>query len=217
MAHARIVRPVASAVAAFVLLAFVFIGYGLLSAQAPARPAKPVAAAPAAAPVVTADSVFRVKAWDQFVSMRGSSPFKDLKWQFIGPTSISGRVVDVAVANRKGKTRVIYVATASGGLWKTENEGTTFEPIFEQAASVQGGNVEVAPSDPNIIWFGTGEANIFRSSNAGVGVYKSTDAGKTWQHMGLPSTHTIARIVIHPTNPDIVYLAAGGHEWTDNV
>src|SRR5665811_1789377 len=79
--------------------------------------------------------------------------------------------------------------------WKTENEGTTFEPIFEQAASVQGGNVEVAPSDPNIIWFGTGEANIFRSSNAGVGVYKSTDAGKTWQHMGLPSTHTIARIV----------------------
>ncbi len=217
MAHPRIVRPVASAVAAFVLLlAFVFTGDGSLSGQAPARPAKPVAGAPAAAPAVTADSVFRVKAWDQFVSMRGSSPFKDLKWQFIGPTSISGRVVDVAVANRKGKTRVIYVATASGGLWKTENEGTTFEPIFEQAASVQGGNVEVAPSDPNIIWFGTGEANIFRSSNAGVGVYKSTDTGKTWQHMGLPSTHTIARIVIHPTNPDIVYLAAGGHEWTDN-
>ena len=126
------------------------------------------------------------------------------------------RDVDVAVANRKGKTRVIYVATASGGLWKTENEGQTFEPIFEQAASVQGGNVEVAPSDPNIIWYGTGEANIFRSSNAGVGIFKSTDAGKTWQHMGLALTHTIARIVIHPTNPDIVYVAAGGREWTDN-
>ncbi len=165
---------------------------------------------------MVADAAFRVKAWDQFVAMRGSSAFKDLKWQHLGPTNISGRVTDVAVANRKGKTRVIYVATASGGLWKTENEGQTFEPIFEQAASVQGGNVEVAPSDPNTIWYGTGEANIFRSSNAGVGIFKSTDAGKTWQHMGLALTHTIARIVIHPTSPDIVYVAAGGREWTDN-
>jgi len=219
MAEARIARSTALALAALVTLTgFVLVGYGgPLAAQSPTRPAKPTASAPAAPPAVVADAAFRVKAWDQFVSMRESSPFKDLKWQFLGPTSISGRVVDVAVANRKGKTRVIYVASASGGLWKTENEGTTFEPIFEQAASVQGGNVEVAPSDPNILWFGTGEANIFRSSNAGVGVYKSVDAGKTWQHMGLPSTHTIARIVIHPTNPDTVYLAAGGHEWTDNA
>jgi photosystem II stability/assembly factor-like uncharacterized protein len=217
MAHARLLRRAAIA-ALVILVGIVMFGYGPLAAQAPPPPAKatkPAAAAPVA-PAVVADASFRLKAWDQFASMRGSSPFKDLKWQFIGPTNISGRVVDVAVANRKGKTRAIYVATASGGLWKTENEGTTFEPIFEQAASVQGGNVEVAPSDPNIIWFGTGEANIFRSSNAGVGIFKSTDAGKTWQHMGLPLTHTIARIIIHPTNPDIVYLAAGGHEWTDN-
>jgi photosystem II stability/assembly factor-like uncharacterized protein len=217
MSHARLLRRTALAVLV-ILVGIVLLGHGPLAAQAPQAPAKGAkpAAAAAAAPAVVADAAFRVKAWDQFVSMRGSSPFKDLKWQHLGPTNISGRVPDVAVANRKGKTRVIYVATASGGLWKTENEGQTFEPIFEQAASVQGGNVEVAPSDPNIIWFGTGEANIFRSSNAGVGVFKSADAGKTWQHMGLALTHTTARIVIHPTNPDIVYVAAGGHEWTDN-
>jgi photosystem II stability/assembly factor-like uncharacterized protein len=212
MSDARSVRRVVVG-ALLVLIGIVLLGYGPLAAQAPARAKAPVAAA---APAPVADAAFRLKAWDQFVAMRGASPFKDLKWQFIGPTNISGRVVDVAVANRKGKTRVIYVATASGGLWKTENEGTTFEPVFEQAASIQGGNVEVAPSDPNIVWFGTGEANIFRSSNAGVGIFKSTDGAKTWQHMGLPLTHTIARIVIHPTNPDVVYVAAGGREWTDN-
>jgi photosystem II stability/assembly factor-like uncharacterized protein len=217
MSHVRPVRRAVLAVLVIVL-GVVLIGYGRLSAQAPKAPAqgaRPAAAAPAAAAVV-ADAAFRVKAWDQFVAMRGSSPFKDLKWQHLGPTNISGRVVDVAVANRKGRTRVIYVATAAGGLWKTENEGQTFEPIFDQAASAAGGNVEVAPSDPNTIWFGTGEANIFRSSNAGVGIFKSVDAGKTWQHMGLALTHTIARIVIHPTDPNVVYVAAGGREWTDN-
>jgi photosystem II stability/assembly factor-like uncharacterized protein len=158
----------------------------------------------------------RVTAFGAFTAMKSASPFKDLQWQFLGPTNISGRVVDIAVANRRGRTRVIYVATASGSLWKTENEGTTFEPIFEQAPSAQGGDVTVAPSDPDIVWYGTGEANIFRSSNAGTGVYRSTDGGKTWQHMGLADTFTIPRIVIHPTNPAIVYVAAGGHEWTDN-
>src|SRR5688500_10627814 len=78
------------------------------------------------------------------------------------------------------------------------------------------GDVAIAPSNPDIIWVGTGEANLFRASLAGVGIYKSTDAGKTWQHMGLPETHTIARIIVHPTNPDIVYVAATGHGWTDN-
>ena len=164
----------------------------------------------------TMDANARVKAFDQFVSMRDASPFKSLQWQLLGPTNISGRVVDVAVAKRPGKNRIVYVATASGGLWKTENEGTSFEAIFEQGPSTQGGDVTVAPSDPNTVWFGTGEANIFRSSNAGTGVYKSTDGGKNWQHMGLALTHTIPRIVIHPTNAAIVYVAAGGREWTDN-
>jgi len=187
----------------------IVVGFGLasswqLQAQAPARAD------------ASMDANARVKAFDRFVEMKKASPFKDLQWQLLGPTNISGRVVDVAVANRPGKTRVVYVATASGGLWKTENEGTSFEAIFDQGPSTQGGDVTVAPSDPNTIWFGTGEANIFRSSNAGTGVYKSNDGGKTWQHTGLALTHTIPRIVIHPTNPAIVYVAAGGREWTDN-
>ena len=111
------------------------------------------------------------------------------------------------------RTRYI-VATASGGVWKSENDGTTWKPVFEQGSSTSIGDVTVAPSDEKIVWIGLGEANIFRSSMAGAGVYKSTDAGETWEHMGLAGTHTIPRIVIHPTNPDVVYVASSGHEWT---
>ncbi|MCK7491542.1 MAG: hypothetical protein MZW92_07480 [Comamonadaceae bacterium] len=89
--------------------------------------------------------------------------------------------------------------------------------MFEQGPATTIGDVTIAPSNPDIVWMGTGEANIFRSSQAGAGVYKSADAGKTWQHMGLAGTYTIPRIVIHPTNPDVVYVAASGHEWTDNA
>ncbi|MGH7506244.1 MAG: VPS10 domain-containing protein, partial [Longimicrobiales bacterium] len=110
----------------------------------------------------------------------------------------------------------IYAGAASGGVWKTVNEGVTWEPVFDQAASTSIGDVAIAPSDPSILWVGTGEANIFRSSMAGAGIYKSTDAGETWTHMGLAGTHTIARIRVHPTNPDIVWVAASGHEWTSN-
>ena len=108
------------------------------------------------------------------------------------------------------------MGAASGGVWKTVNEGTTWEPIFEKEATASIGDIALAPSDQNILWVGTGEANIFRSSQHGAGIYKSTDGGKTWQHMGLADTLTIARIVIHPENSDIVYVAASGHEWTDN-
>ncbi len=159
----------------------------------------------------------RLKGFEDYRAMQQASKFKDLKWQFIGPTNISGRVTDVAVVAPKGKNYAIYVATASGGVWKTENEGTTWAPIFENQVTAAIGDIALAPSDQNTIWVGTGEHNIFRSSQAGVGVFKSTDGGKTWVHMGLADTNTIARIVIHPTNPDIVYVAAGGHEWTKNA
>jgi len=163
------------------------------------------------------DPALRLQWFDQHVKMKADSPFKEMKWQHLGPTNVSGRCTDIAVVTPKGKHYTIYVATASGGVWKTGNEGTTWEPIFDQEASTSIGDVTIAPSDNQIVWVGTGEANIFRSSMAGNGVYKSIDAGKTWQHMGLTGTHTIPRIVIHPENPDIVYVAASGHEWTDNA
>jgi photosystem II stability/assembly factor-like uncharacterized protein len=144
------------------------------------------------------------------------SRFRNLPWQFVGPTNISGRMTDVAVVTPKGDNYTIYVAGASGGVWRSRNEGVSWEPIFEHAASTSIGDVTLAASDQNIVWVGTGEANIFRSSMAGAGVYKSTDGGDTWEHKGLGDTHTIPRIQIHPTNPDIVYVAASGHEWTEN-
>lgn len=162
------------------------------------------------------DPALRMKWYDQHVEMRKTTPHKNMKWQHIGPTNISGRCTDIAVVTPKGENYIIYVAAASGGVWKTVNEGTTWEPVFDQAPSTSIGDVTVAPSNPDIVWIGTGEPNIFRSSMAGCGVYKSTDAGKTWEHMGLTGTNTIARIVIHPKNPDVVYVTASGHEWTHN-
>lgn len=158
----------------------------------------------------------RLKGFEQHRQMLASSPLAGLNWQFLGPVNVSGRCTDVAVVTPKGKNYTIYVATASGGVWKTENEGTTWEPVFERELSSSIGDIALAPSDPRIIWVGTGEANIFRSSHPGCGVYKSTDGGRTWKHMGLTDTNTIARIVIHPKNPEVVYVAASGHEWTFN-
>ena len=167
--------------------------------------------------IQSTDPALRLKGAEQIQEMKKKSPFKDLKWQYVGPTNVGGRCTDVAVVAPKGKNYTMYVASASGGLWKTVNEGTAWDQVFDDAAASSAfGSVAIAPSDPNIIWVGTGEPNIFRSSQAGCGVYKSTDAGKTWQHMGLADTYTIGRIVIHPKNPDIVYVAASGHEWTFN-
>ena len=156
----------------------------------------------------------RVPGFEKHWAMAKNSPSKGLRWQSLGPTNSSGRLADVDVAKTKGRTRAIYVAAGSGGLWKTENEGVTWTPVFEQGASTSIGDVAVAPSNPDIVWIGTGEANILRGATAGAGVYKSTDAGKTWQHMGLAGTRTVGRIVIHPTDANTVYAAASGNEWT---
>jgi len=148
--------------------------------------------------------------------MRDASTFGDLHWQFIGPTNISGRCTDVEAIGPKGLNYTIWVATASSGVWKSINEGVTFEPVFEHQGTSTIGDLAIAPSDPEVVWVGTGEANIFRSSNPGCGVWRTTDGGETWTHMGLEETFTISRIIIHPENPDIVYVAASGHEWTKN-
>lgn len=132
----------------------------------------------------------------------------------IGPANMSGRVTDVAVVESRPST--IYVATASAGVWKTVNNGTTWSPLFDKQPVSAIGDVTVAPSNPAIVWVGTGEANPRNSVSWGNGVYQSNDGGKTWFHMGLAETQHISRIVIHPTNPDIVYVAAMGHFWAAN-
>lgn len=139
---------------------------------------------------------------------------KNINYREIGPTRQSGRFVDIAWNEKEPNT--FYCATASGGLWKTTNNGITFEALFTDQPVFSLGDVEVAPSDPSIVWVGTGEANNSRSSYWGNGVYKSTDSGKTWTHMGLDESHHIGAIVIHPDNPDIVYVAALGHLYSEN-
>jgi len=166
--------------------------------------------------VCCTNPALRMQWFEKHKTMKEKSPHKNLEWSHIGPTNISGRCTDIAVVTPKGESYTVYAGAASGGVWKTVNEGTTWEPIFESEASSAIGDIAIAPSDQSIVWIGTGEANIFRSSQCGSGIYKSVDAGKTWKHMGLAGTLTIARIVIHPGNPDIVYVAASGHEWTDN-
>ncbi len=139
---------------------------------------------------------------------------KGLEFRNIGPAIMGGRIDDFAVVESRPST--FYVGAASGGLWRTENNGTTFEPVFDDQDSSSIGDIAIAPSDPLVLYVGTGEANNRQSSSWGHGVYKTTDGGKTWTHLGLAETHHIGRIVVHPTNPDVVYVAALGHLWGPN-
>ncbi len=139
---------------------------------------------------------------------------KALNWRSIGPAGMGGRIVDFAVVDSDPST--YWVATASGGLLKTTNNGTTFVHQFDHEATVSVGCVCVAPSDPNIVWVGTGENNPRNSVSYGDGVYKSTDGGKTWKNMGLKKSFQIGRIAIHRTNPDIVYVGALGRLYGPN-
>lgn len=139
---------------------------------------------------------------------------KPLEWRLLGPSLFSGRIADIAIP--KGQSRTIYCAAASGGIWKTTNRGTTWEPIFDDQGTGSMGAIAVSDSDPNIIWAGTGEAIAASHTTWGDGVYKSTDGGKTWVHMGLKETQQIGAVIIHPDNPDIVYVAAVGHLWGEN-
>ncbi|GIW78967.1 MAG: hypothetical protein KatS3mg105_0774 [Gemmatales bacterium] len=139
---------------------------------------------------------------------------KALQWRNIGPATMGGRIVDVEVVASDPYT--FYVATASGGLFKTTNNGTNFVPVFDKESSVSIGDVCVSSSHPDIVWVGTGEHNARNSVSWGDGVYKSTDGGKTWSHMGLKKSFQIGRIAIHPRNPDIVYVGALGRLWGPN-
>ena len=137
--------------------------------------------------------------------------FAGLKLRGIGPAFISGRVADIAVDPRH--TSTYYVAAASGGVWKTVNSGTTFEPIFDGEGSYSIGCVTVDPNDSLVVWVGTGENNSQRSVSYGDGVYRSADGGRHWQNLGLKGSEHIARIVVDPRNSDVVYVAAQGPLW----
>jgi photosystem II stability/assembly factor-like uncharacterized protein len=139
---------------------------------------------------------------------------KHFTWRSVGPAGAGGRVVDISVAG--DSPQKIYIATGGGGIWKSSNEGTTWEPIFEHEDVGATGAVAADPSNPDTVWVGTGEANPRNSVSWGDGVYKSTDGGKTWKHMGLKETQHIGRIRIDPRNPDVVYVAALGHVWGAN-
>ena len=156
----------------------------------------------------------RIAAFKQHQSLLSTSPYKKLQWRNVGPDIVSGRCTDVWGIS--GNKNILYAAFATGGLWKSDDAGKTWKPLMDQFATQSIGNMALAPSDPNIIYVGTGEANIFRASLPGIGMFKSVDAGKTWQHIGLENTSTIARVVVHPTNSSVVYVAAGGNEWSYN-
>ncbi len=141
-----------------------------------------------------------------------------MAYRNIGPFRAGGWVSDIAVPEKPQKAHLytMVVATRSGGLWKTTNNGTTFEPIFDDQSVSSIGAVTLAPSNPEIVWVGTGGADNARSTYYGDGVYKSTDGGKTWKNVGLEDSHHIARIVIHPDDPNVVYVAAMGHLFSGN-
>lgn len=139
---------------------------------------------------------------------------RSFQWRSIGPLSMGGRVDEIAVVDKD--PRVFYVGFATGGLWKTVNAGTTFEPVFETEPVSSIGAVAVSQADPRVVWVGTGEANSRQSASYGNGVYKSTDAGGTFTHMGLRDTQTIGRVVIHPRTADVVYIAAVGQLFGAN-
>src|SRR5256885_15525441 len=134
------------------------------------------------------------------------SPFTNLQYRFIGPP---GNRVS-AVVGEPGNANVYYAGAASGGVWKSSDGGFNWHPVFDKESAQSIGSIAIAPSNHSIVWVGTGETFIRSNVSIGNGVYKSTDAGKTWQHMGLDATGRIGRIIIDPRNPDIVFVAALG-------
>ena len=139
---------------------------------------------------------------------------KNMKPRNIGPGGMSGRVTSIDVV--ESNPEIMYVGTASGGIWKSTSGGIKWGPIFEKELTASIGAVAIQQSNPSVIWAGTGEGNPRNSLNGGFGIYKSLDAGKTWKSMGLEKTRHIHRVIIHPTNPDIVYVGAIGSPWGEH-
>src|SRR5258705_426431 len=137
------------------------------------------------------------------------------RWRNLGPANMMGRVSSVVGIPSPSKT--FFVAAAAGGIWKTTNNGTTFRPVFDNERCISMGELAIAPSDTNQVWAGTGEEDSRNTISPGCGIYKSTDGGLTWKPSGLEKSGAIGRIVVHPTNPNIVYVAVLGQPWAPNA
>ena len=155
----------------------------------------------------------RMQAFEQRKALKAASIVNTIPFENVGPTVFSGRVVDVDVSPTDPSH--FYVAYASGGLWKTTNNGASFTPLFDKEAVLTIGDIAV-DWERNTIWVGTGENNSSRSSYAGLGMYKSMDGGATWEHKGLVESHHIGRIIQHPTDPNTLWVAALGHLYSPN-
>ena len=174
----------------------------MLAASAQARPQAEAAA----------DFSEKQAAWQAHQVLVANSPYAGLEWRSIGPIVQGGRLVDLEVVPSQPYT--FYAAYASGGLWKTSNNGHTFTPLFDDQATMIMGDIAVDPNNPETVWVGTGENNSSRSSYGGMGVYRSDDGGQSWRHMGLGDTDRIGRILIDPNDSDTIYVAALGKLYT---
>ncbi len=157
----------------------------------------------------------RIKSFEQRKQLKENSMVGNIPFTSVGPTVFSGRVTDIAISPMDPTH--FYVAYASGGLWKTESNGTDFTPLFDNEIVMTIGDIAVnwsVDGNEDVIWIGTGENNSSRSSYSGVGIFKSIDGGKTWEHKGLPESHHIGRILLHPTNPDIAWVGVLGHLYS---
>ena len=143
-----------------------------------------------------------------------SDILSELRYREIGPALMGGRISSLAVVESRPQT--FFLGTGSGGLWRTDNHGTSWTPLFDDQPTSSIGDVAIDQGNPNLVWVGTGEPQNRQSSPWGNGVYKSTDGGSTWSHMGLEGTRHIGRVLINPRNPDIVWVAAVGDLWTSN-
>ncbi len=173
-----------------------------LAATAQARPQ----------PDAAADFSARQDAWQKHEALVAASPYTGLEWRSVGPVVQGGRLVDMEVV--PGQPYTFYAAYASGGLWKTTNNGHTFEPLFDKQATIIMGDIAVDPNNPETVWVGTGENNSSRSSYGGMGVYRSDDGGQDWSYMGLGDTDRIGRILIDPSDSNTIYVAALGKLYT---
>src|SRR5208337_2215225 len=144
-----------------------------------------------------------------------SDTLSGLPIRAIGPAAMGGRIADIAAVH-EGQRLTIYIGSASGGVWKSADNGTTFHAIFDKQPSQSIGSIAIDPSDSKTVWVGTGESWVRNSVSVGTGVYKSTDGGDNWTYSGLKDSEHIAKILINPIDPRVVYACATGHLWNDN-